>query len=150
MLHPNLFDADDGRYLGLDGAIAQVAAGHHQYENYAGWDNYRAVLPVPAIIARAEMADMLASLVDMAARDPGGGLPRWQQAASNSGGMAGDSQPVVLATGHAFGVRGFDADAALAAMDRGASDPGTTSAGHTVREGLDSYLSKVTSRPTTG
>jgi len=142
MLHPNLFDDADGRYLGFDGAIDQVAAGHHQYENFAGWDNYRSEMPLLAIIARPEMSDMLASLVDMAARDPGGGLPRWQQAASNSGGMVGDSQPVVLATGHAFGVRSFDTDVALAAMDRGASDPGTTSAGHTVREGLDSYLSK--------
>ena len=142
MLHPNLFDDADGRYLGFDGLIDQVAAGHHQYENFAGWDNYRSEMPLLAIIAKPEMSDMLASLVDMAARDPGGGLPRWQQAASNSGGMVGDSQPVVLATGYAFGVRSFDTDAALAAMDRGASAPDTTSAGHPVREGLESYLSK--------
>ena len=142
MLHPNLFDDFDGRYLGFDGSIDQVASGHHQYENFAGWDNYRSEMPLLAIIAKPEMSDMLASLVDMATRDAGGGLPRWQQAASNSGGMVGDSQVVVLATGYAYGVRSFEADKALAAMDRGASIPDTTSAGHVVREGLDSYLSK--------
>jgi predicted alpha-1,2-mannosidase len=142
LLHPNVFSDADGGYLGFDGKVHAVAPGHAQYENFAGWDNYRSEIPLLSIIAPAETGDMMASLVAMAAQDPGGGLPRWQQAAANSGGMVGDSQDVALATAHAFGVTGFDARAALRAMDRGASDPDARSGGHLVREGLADYLAK--------
>jgi predicted alpha-1,2-mannosidase len=142
LLHPNLFSDADGGYLGFDGAVHRVSGRLAQYENFAGWDNYRSEIPLLAIIAPDEAGDMMASLVDMAERDPGGGLPRWQQAAGNSGGMVGDSQAAVLASAHAFGVRGFDARAALRAMDRGGSDPAATSGGHPVREGLAAYLEK--------
>ena len=141
LIHPNLFSDADGRYLGAGGQI-QAGSGTPRYENFAGWDYYRSEIAWLSLIARDETADMMASLVAMAAEDPGGGLPRWQQAASNSGGMVGDSQDIALATAHAFGVRGFDASVALRAMERGASTPGLKSAGHLVREGLTAYLDK--------
>jgi predicted alpha-1,2-mannosidase len=142
LLHPNVFSDADGGTLGFDGKVHAALPGHAQYENFAGWDNYRSEIPLLAIIAPAETGDMMASLVAMAAQDPGGGLPRWQQAAGNSGGMVGDSQDVALAAAHAFGVTGFDARAALRAMDRGASDPSARSGGHPVRERLAAYLEK--------
>jgi predicted alpha-1,2-mannosidase len=96
-------------------------------------------MPLLAIIA-PEVSDMMQSLVNDAQQDPSGGLPRWQHANTNSGGMVGDSQDVVIATSYAFGATNFDAAGALAAMDKGASVPGTKSGGHTVREGLTDYL----------
>jgi len=141
LMHPNLFSDADGRYLGADGQIHQ-ATGPRRYENFAGWDYYRSEIAWLSVIAPDETAEMMASLVAMAAEDPGGGLPRWQQAASSSGGMVGDSQDIALATAHAFGVRGFDARLALRTMERGASTPGVKSAGHLVREGLTAYLEK--------
>jgi predicted alpha-1,2-mannosidase len=141
-LHPNVFSDADGSTLGFDGQIHVAPPGHARYENFAGWDNYRSEIPLLSLIAPVETGDMMAALVEMAAQDPGGGLPRWQQAAGNSGGMVGDSQDVALASAHAFGVTGFDARAALRAMDRGASDPGARSGGHLVREGLAAYLDK--------
>ena len=140
-LHPNLFSDVDGRYLGFDHAIHTAPAGRSQYENFPGWDNYRSEMPLLSVIAPGQAADMMASLVNMATQDHGGGLPRWQQAAGNSGGMVGDSQDAVIASAYAFGVRGFDAQAALAAMDLGASDPSSSSCGHATREGLADYLS---------
>jgi predicted alpha-1,2-mannosidase len=141
-LHPNVFSDADGSALGPDGKIHITSAGRARYENFALWDAYRSEIPLLSILAPIETGDMMASLVAMAEEDPGGGLPRWQQAAGNSGGMVGDGPDVALASAYAFGVRSFDARAALGAMIRGASIPGTRSGGHLVREGLAAYLEK--------
>jgi predicted alpha-1,2-mannosidase len=144
LIHPSVFSDANGQYLGFDNQVHQ-ADGFTQYHNFAGWDNYRSEMPLLAVIA-PEASDMMQSLVNDAqqdaVRDPahGGGLPRWQHANTNSGGMIGDSQDAVLATVYAFGATNFDATGALAAMDRGAFVVGTKSGGHTVREGLQDYL----------
>ena len=144
LIHPSVFSDANGQYIGFDNLIHRTD-GFTQYHNFAGWDNYRSEMPLLAVIA-PEAGDMMQSLVNDAQqdliRDPahGGGLPRWQHANTNSGGMIGDSQDAVIATVYAFGVTNFDAFGALDAMDRGASVPGTKSGGHTVREGLNDYL----------
>jgi predicted alpha-1,2-mannosidase len=137
-IHPSTFSDANGDYLGFDGAV-HSANGRTQYHNFAGWDIYRSQLPLLAMLA-PETGDMIQSLVNDAAQDPGGGLPRWEHANTNSGGMLGDSQDAVISTAYAFGVRGFDTAAALAAMDRGGSRIGTTSGGALVRPGLQDYL----------
>ena len=38
--HPNIFNDVNGQYLGFDRQVHSVAAGHVQYENIAGWDQY--------------------------------------------------------------------------------------------------------------
>ena len=63
-----------------------------------------------------------------------------EQVNRNSGGMVGDGDDAIISSAYAFGARRFDAKAALAAMDKGASEPGTTSDGAQVREGLKDYL----------
>jgi predicted alpha-1,2-mannosidase len=138
LIHPSVFSDSNGQYLGFDNEVHQTA-GFTQYHNFAGWDNYRSEMPLLAVIA-PETSDMMQSLVNDAQQDPSGGLPRWQHANTNSGGMVGDSQDVVIATAYAFGATNFDAFGALAAMDRGASIVGTKSGGHTVREGIADYL----------
>jgi predicted alpha-1,2-mannosidase len=74
------------------------------------------------------------------AQQGGGGLPRWEVANDNSGGMVGDSEDAVLATSYAFGARNFDTEAALQAMDMGASHPKTQSGKYVTRQGLSDYL----------
>jgi predicted alpha-1,2-mannosidase len=138
LIHPNVFSDVDGRYLGFDGAVHR-ARGHH-YENLSGWDNSRAQFQLLSVLFPEVASDMAQTLVDDAAQDPGGGLPRWEQASTNSGEMVGAGQDVDLANAWAYGARAFDARAALAAMRRGAELPGARSAGHPVREGLESYL----------
>ncbi len=145
-MHPNLLDDANGQYPGMDGKIHSVPAGHHQYQNIPAWDQYRSLAPLISILAPDEMSDIAQSLAnyaqqDAAARAVGGGLPRWEQVNRNSGGMVGDGDDIILATAYAYGANQFDAHAALAAMDKGASQPGTTSDGFEVRKGLDDYMS---------
>jgi len=139
LIHPSVFSDSNGQYIGFDNQIHK-AEGFQQYHNFAGWDNYRSEIPLLAVIA-PEASDMVQSLVNDAQQDPSGGLPRWQHANSNSGGMIGDSQDAAIATVYAFGATTFDTLGALAAMDKGASVIDTESGGHTVREGLSDYLS---------
>ena len=137
-LHPNVFSDVNGQYLGFDGHVHQ-AVGYTQYENFAGWDTYRSLIPLRAMLDPGAMSDMAQSLLADAA-EGGGGLPRWQVANDNSGGMIGDSQDVTLAAAYAFGARGFNAATALRVMELGASVPGVRSSRNLVREGLTGYL----------
>jgi predicted alpha-1,2-mannosidase len=137
-IHPSTFSDTDGTYIGFDNQVHQSQR-RTQYHNFAGWDTYRSQIPLLALIA-PETSDMMQSLVNDAMEDAGGGLPRWEHANTNSGGMLGDSQDAVIATAYALGARDFDTAAALAAMEKGASNIGATSAGVLVREGLPEYL----------
>jgi predicted alpha-1,2-mannosidase len=146
-VHPNIFSDADGRYLGFDQKIHQMPHGHAQYENFSAWDNYRSEMPLVAILWPRQAADMMQSLVNMAEEDRsvrprGGGLPRWEQANQNSGGMEGDDQDLVIASVYALGVRDFEVKRAFEAMERGASVIGTTSGGCLVRPGLSDWLKR--------
>jgi predicted alpha-1,2-mannosidase len=138
-LHPNLFSDADGSYLGFDDQVHRMADGHAHYHNIPGWDEYRSLVPLRAILAPDQMSDIIQSLVDDA-QQGGGGMPRWEQANRNSAGMVGDSPGPYVAGAYAFGARDFSAQAALRALDFGASDPAATSGGHAVREYLEPWL----------
>ena len=146
-MHPNLLDDANGQFLGMDGKVHTVEKGHHQYQNIPAWDSHRSLGPLMSVVAADDWSDILQSLVNYAQEDAsvrpalGGGLPRWQQANGNSGGMAGDGDDSLIATAYAFGVTQFDTQAALEAMDKDASRPGTTADGKAVREGLEEYMS---------
>jgi predicted alpha-1,2-mannosidase len=137
-IHPSTFSDADGSYLGFDNVVHNVGS-RVQYHNFAGWDIYRSQIPLLALLA-PETSDMMQSLVNDAMQDPGGGLPRWQHANTNSGGMIGDSQDAVIATAYAFGARDFDTTSAFRAMETGALNPGATSGGYAVRPGLQEYM----------
>jgi predicted alpha-1,2-mannosidase len=144
-MHPNCLEDCDGEYRGMDLQIHRVEKGHHQYQNIPAWDQWRSYAPLIAILSPSESGDILQSLINYAQQDAsvrtnGGGLPRWQQVFRNSGGMVGDGDDAIIASSYAFGVRHFDARAALIAMDKGASDPSTTSDGARSRSGLADYL----------
>ena len=138
MFHPNIFTDVNGQYLGFDQKI-HVAVGYTQYENFPGWDMYRSLIALIALLEPTEASDMMQSLV-MDAQQGGGGLPRWEVANDNSGGMVGDSGDALIATSYAFGARSFDTQAALRAMDMGASQAATLAGKYHPREGLDEYL----------
>jgi predicted alpha-1,2-mannosidase len=138
LFHPNVFSDVNGQYLGFDQRV-HVARGYTQYENFPGWDMYRSLVALLALLEPQATGDMMQSLV-ADAQQGGGGLPRWEVANDNSGGMVGDSDDALIATSYAFGVRGFDALAALHAMDMGASVASTQAGKYHTREGLDDYL----------
>jgi predicted alpha-1,2-mannosidase len=138
-IHPSLFSDANGEYLGFDQQVHNTQTA--QYHNISTWDAYRSQLPLVALLAPAEAGAIAQSLVNDSTQDPGGGLPRWEHANTNSGGMLGDGPTAALPVLGAFGAS-FDSVGALAAMKRDASVVGTTSAGHEVREGLADYLAK--------
>lgn len=130
-IHPNVFNDVDGRYLGFDGKVHTLAAGQHaQYENIAGWDQYRTLMRLLSIIMPTEASDIAQSLVNDAQQGDGH-LPRWEQVNVDSHGMNGDSADVEIATAYAFGATNFDTAAALHAMLTGQAK---------IREGLRNYV----------
>ena len=144
-IHPNLLDDVNGQYPGMDDKIHTVVPGHHQYQNIPAWDQYRSLEPLVAVMTPDVSSDIMQSLVNYAQQDAsvrpdGGGLPRWEQVNANSGGMVGDGDDAIIASAYAFGATNFDTAGALAAMDKGASKPGTSSDGFEVRSSLDDYL----------
>ncbi|HZT99691.1 MAG TPA: GH92 family glycosyl hydrolase [Ktedonobacteraceae bacterium] len=138
LIHPNVFSDVNGQYLGFDHKV-HVAQGYTQYENFPGWDMYRSLIGLLALLDPQATSDMMQSLV-ADAQQGGGGMPRWEVANDNSGGMVGDSPDAIIATSYAFGARNFGVNAALHAMDLGASDPHTHSGKYVTREGLTDYL----------
>ncbi len=129
-LHPNIFNDVNGQYLGFDTHIHVVTQGHAQYENIAGWDQYRSLIQLRALLAPTETSDIAQSLVTDAEQGDGH-LPRWEQVNADSHGMNGDDGSMLIAQAYAFGANGFDTQGALMAMKAGQAK---------IREGLADYL----------
>jgi predicted alpha-1,2-mannosidase len=142
LLDPNLFSDVDGRYTGFDGNVHQDPTGHAEYANFSGWDTYRTTMALQALLVPSQTSDMIESLVHTAQQ--GGWLPKWPAANGYTGVMGGDAADPLIASAYAFGARGFDTSAALAAMIKGAND--TTSAPgqgwYLERPDLGEYLSQ--------
>jgi predicted alpha-1,2-mannosidase len=142
LLSPNIYSDVTGLYRGFDGKVHHVAAGHVEYANYSGWDIYRSLTPLQALLAPRRESDMMQSLVDSARQ--GGWLPKWALANGYTAVMGGDSADPIIAGAYAFGARDFDLRGALTAMAKGASD--TTSppgqGWYVERPGLAEYLKR--------
>jgi predicted alpha-1,2-mannosidase len=129
-IHPNIFSDANGQYQGFDGQVHTVLSGHIQYENIPGWDEYRSLIRLQAILAPSETSDIAQSLVNDAQQGDGH-LPRWEQTNADSHGMNGDGGTLLVAEAYAFGATNFDTAGALSAMINGQSK---------IREGLSDYL----------
>jgi predicted alpha-1,2-mannosidase len=119
-IHPNVFSDANGQYIGFDGKVHTVASGHAQYENISSWDLWQSQIPLRAILAPSEAADVAQSLVNDAQQGDGH-LPRWEQKNADSKGMNGDGADIEVADIYAFGDTGFDTSGALSAMINGQS-----------------------------
>jgi predicted alpha-1,2-mannosidase len=138
LLHPSVFSDVNGEYIGFDDKV-HLAKGRVQYANFSGWDIYRCQVQLLAMLFPKEAGDMAQSLVMDA--EQGGGLPIWPAANGEAAAMVGDPSDCILADMYAFGARGFDAKAALAAMLRGANNPQAHSRKFPERPHQDEYLS---------
>ena len=139
LLHPNVFDDANGKYVGFDGKV-HVASGYTQYANLSLWDVYRDEVQLLALLVPQQTSDMVTSLLADAAQ--GGGLPKLPVANVESAQLNGDSADAFIASAYAFGARDFDVATALADMVRGATDPKVTNGGHLERQDLAQYLAK--------
>jgi predicted alpha-1,2-mannosidase len=120
LMMPTIFSDADGRYLGFDGTIHQIAPGHAIYANWSGWDIYRSELPLLAMIEPQRMEDMAQSVVLM--YQQGGWLDRWPQINLYTNVMAGSPLSVGLATAWLDGLHGFDINAGWEGMLKDATD----------------------------
>jgi predicted alpha-1,2-mannosidase len=125
LLDPSTFSDDNGDYLGFDNKIHTLPRGETQYANYSGWDIYRDEVPLLAVVVPQQTSQMMNSLLNDESQ--GGWLPKWPLADDYTGVMNGDAADQILAEAWAFGARGFDAKAALAAMVKGATEVPTSS-----------------------
>ncbi|BBZ10550.1 putative glycosidase [Mycobacterium branderi] len=132
LLHPNMFNDADGRYIGFDGVVHTVAAGHTQYTNFSDWDTYRCLAALQALLFPDRASDMAQSLVNDA--EQSGSLPRWALANSATGEMTGDNVVPLIASLYAFGAKDFDVKRALYYMVKGATDGGVE------RPGIGTFL----------
>jgi predicted alpha-1,2-mannosidase len=138
MLAPRTFSDVGGFYPGMDGLVHR-ARHRIQYADFSGWDIYRSEIQLLSILVPKRATDMARSLLADAAQS--GCLPRWPYAAGQSMTMVGDSADPILASAAAFGARGFDSAAALAAMLRGANEECRSPNGEYLeRQGLAGYL----------
>ena len=126
LLQPNLYTDVDGRYRGRDGQV-HTANGWTQYTVFSLWDTFRAAHPLYTLLEPARTNDFVNTFLAQARE--GGRLPVWELAGNETDCMIGDHAVSVIADAWAKGIRGFDGEQALAAMqastevdDRGRAD----------------------------
>lgn len=140
LMHPNVFDNLDGRYIGFDDQIRTLPKGRHQYANFSDWDTYRSLAPLQAMLFPSEASDMAQSLTNDAVQ--GGWWPRWPVANDYTGQMTGDSSVALVSTLHAFGARDFDVRTALKYLVKGATTVDNTPGAYRERPGIEQYVAR--------
>ncbi|MEG3087010.1 GH92 family glycosyl hydrolase [Sphingomonas sp. PB4P5] len=116
LLAPSVWSDMDGRYRGPDDQV-RVATGYTFRSTFSLWDTFRAEHPLLTLVQPAETTnDIVRSLVASREHSPDGILPVWQFAGRETWTMIGYHAAPVIADAYLKGIRGFDADAALAAM----------------------------------
>ncbi len=137
LMSPRTFDDADGTYIGMDGQLHDRRQRTH-YADLSGWDIYRTQIPLLTMLMPRRASDIVASMLAAAAQS--GCLPRWSYANGQSMTMVGDPADPIIASASAFGARGFDETAALAAMVKAASEGCRSADGSYVqRQGLAEY-----------
>jgi predicted alpha-1,2-mannosidase len=140
LLNPNTFNDVDGRYIGFDGDVHTLAAGHTQYTNFSDWDTYRGLGALHGLLFPEHASDMAQSLVNDA--EQSGSFPRWALANAATAEMSGDSVVPLIVNLYAFGGTDFDVDAALRYMVNAATEGGVGLNGYVERPGIASYLER--------
>ena len=138
LLHPNVVSDANGQYAGEDGRVHRGS--RPQYANFSEWDVYRSEIELVALLAPTRAGAMVQSLVNDAQQ--AGWLPKWAVVAGDASQMNGDSADPIIAAAYAFGVRGFDAAAALEAMVKGAERAEPPQGLEIERQYLSQYLTQ--------
>jgi predicted alpha-1,2-mannosidase len=131
MLAPVTYMDVDGRYRGVDKAIHQ-ARGYTNYHVFSLWDTFRAAHPLFTILQPARDADMIRSMLAHRAESVHHILPIWSFGSAETWCMIGYHAVPVIADALLKGIRGFDVEAAWAAMK--------ASATYAPYDGLGAYM----------
>ncbi len=134
MIAPSVFSDADGRYRGTDDQVHR-AENFTFHSTFSLWDTFRAEHPLLLLVQPEQRnRDFVKSLLASQQESPFGILPIWQFHGRETWTMIGYHAVPVIADAYLKGVRGFDADAALAAM--------VNSATYGPYGGLDEYMKR--------
>ena len=131
MIDPRLYADVDGRYIGGDYLVHQSSGRFSKRTIFSGWDVFRSQFPLQTIINPTLVNDMLNSLITLADESGRGYYERWEFLNSYSGCMVGNPAISLLADAYAKGIRGYDADKALAYAVNSSRRFGNDSLGYT-------------------
>nr|WP_229792903.1 GH92 family glycosyl hydrolase [Rhodanobacter panaciterrae] len=115
MLAPTLSMDVNGDYRGPDHQVHR-ADGFEFYSSWSMWDVYRAEEPLMVLLRPDLSTQFIHSLIAAQQASPFGILPVWAYQGLETWCMIGYHAVPVIADAYIKGVRGFDADKALAAM----------------------------------
>jgi len=123
LMGENLYSDVNGRYLGMDDKVHQVAAPQKaQYGTFSGWDVYRSQLQLLTLIEPQVAGDIAQSLLNQANQN-GGEWDRWTHNTGITHVMNGDPAAPAIADILAFGATNFDAKAAYKSLLTAATVP---------------------------
>jgi len=118
MVVPNIWSDVDGQYRGRDMKIHRETA-HDVYTVFSLWDTYRACNPLYTILEPKRTNDFIQTFLHQ--YEQGGLLPMWELSANETDCMIGNHAIPVIADAYLKGLRNFDAEEALEAMQKSAN-----------------------------
>ncbi len=119
LIQPNVFNDVNGQYMAPDYTVATVPAGENQYTTFSLWDTYRAAHPLYTILAPAETADFVNSMIRHC--EVYGYLPIWHLWGQDNYCMIGNHAIPVIVDAVLKGIPGIDAGRAYDAVKRSAT-----------------------------
>jgi predicted alpha-1,2-mannosidase len=116
LMAPNISMDVNGEYRGPDNQVHR-AEGFHFVSSLSLWDIYRAEQPLMTLLEPAQRTnDLVQSLIASQHESPFGILPVWQYQGQETWCMIGYHAVPIIADAYMKGIRGYDVEAALAAM----------------------------------
>lgn len=114
---PYVFNDVDGHYRGMDGEVHHAV--HPVYTVFSLWDSFRALHPLMTILEPDMTNDWIRTF--LLHYQQSGRLPVWELWGNETDCMIGYHSVSVIADAYRKGIRRFDADLALEAMEASAS-----------------------------
>jgi len=118
MIAPNVFSDVTGEYRGMDMQIHKTD-NTEVYTIFSLWDTFRAAHPLYTIIEQDKTNAFINTF--LAHYHQGGRLPVWELAGNETDCMIGYHAVSVIADAYIKGIRGYDTEKALEAMQHSAS-----------------------------
>ncbi len=117
-LQPNLYMDVDRQYLGADLQVHR-ARDYDNYTVFSLWDTHRAEHPLLTLLDEKRTLGFIQTFLSFYKK--GGLLPVWELSANETFCMIGYHSVPVIVDAYAKGIRGFDAELALKAMQHSAT-----------------------------
>jgi predicted alpha-1,2-mannosidase len=111
---PNIISDVNGQYRRQNNTTGSLPGNEKRYSTFSLWDTYRAWNPLVTLTNHELVSDMINAFLDQ--YDATGELPIWPLSSGETFCMIGYHSVSVIADAYRKGVRGFDAEKALAAM----------------------------------